>query len=188
MLETADLQTVEKTDYPVHEGNFVDEYSQMARSSFILRADFPLDRMADFLGALDDRPSLSKVFLDFGCGRLLAGLEGLSDDDWAHLCEKIDQHSGHGLLVKAPDDFRQRNDVFGRPRTEWKVMHRIKAAMDPDNIFFARLSAGKSIILIERKISIKASVDCCQWSVGVKRNKMQKTIFMFPQQTTNNTH
>ena len=143
VLETAGLQSLEKTEYSVHEGNFVDEYSQMARSSFILRADFPLDRMADFLGALDDRPSLSKVFLDFGCGRLLAGLEGLSDDDWAHLCDIIDQNSGHGLLVKAPDDFRRRNDVFGRPRTEWKVMHRIKAAMDPDNIFSPGCLPGK---------------------------------------------
>jgi glycolate oxidase subunit GlcD len=135
VLEAAGLQFLEKTDCSVHEGNFVDEYSQMAQSSFILRADFPLDRVAGFIGMLDDRPSLSKIFLDFGCGRLLAGLDELSDDDWAHLGEIIDHHSGHGLLVKAPDDFRQRNDVFGRPRPEWKVMHRIKAALDPDNIF-----------------------------------------------------
>jgi hypothetical protein len=44
---------------------------------------------------------------------------------------------------------------------------------------------------------MKASVECCQWSVvskddfdlitsGVKRYKMQKTIFMLPQQTTDN--
>jgi len=143
VLETAGLQSLEKTDYSVHEGNFVDEYSQMARSPFILRADFPLDRVAGFLGMLDDHPSLSQIFLDFGCGRLLAGLDELSDDDWAHLGEIIDQQSGHGLLVKAPDDFRQRNDVFGRPRPEWKVMHRIKAALDPDNIFAPGSLPGK---------------------------------------------
>jgi FAD/FMN-containing dehydrogenase len=143
VLETGGLQSLEKTDYPIVEGNFVDQYSQMAQSPYILRADFPLDRMADFINVLDDRPSLSKIFSDFGCGRLLAGLDGLSDDDWAHLCEKIEQHSGHGLLVKAPDDFRRRNDVFGRPRPEWKVMHRIKAAMDPDNIFSPGCLPGK---------------------------------------------
>ena len=42
-----------------------------------------------------------------------------------------------------PDDFRQENDVFGSPRLEWKVMHRIKAAMDPDNIFAPGSLPGK---------------------------------------------
>ena len=135
VLETAGLHSPEKSDYPVHDGKFGVEFGVMGQSPFILRADFPLDRVAGFIGALDDRPTLSKVFLDFGCGRLLAGLEDMSDDDWARLCGRIDHHNGHGLLVKAPDDFRKRNDVFGTPRPEWKVMHRIKAALDPDNIF-----------------------------------------------------
>jgi glycolate oxidase subunit GlcD len=135
VLETAGLHSLKRADYPVHDGRFGDEFGEMGQSPFILRADFPLDRVAGFIGALDDRPALSKVFLDFGCGRLLAGLDDMGDDDWTRLCERIGQHNGHGLLVKAPDDFRKRNDVFGTPRPEWKVMHRIKAAMDPDNIF-----------------------------------------------------
>ena len=143
VLETAGLHSPERADYPVHAGKFGDEFDEMGQSPFILRADFPLDRVAGFFGALDDRPALSKVFLDFGCGRLLAGLDDMSDDDWARLCEQIDQHNGHGLLVKAPDDFRKRNDVFGTPRPEWKVMHRIKAAMDPDNIFAPGCLPGK---------------------------------------------
>ncbi len=143
VLEMAGLHSPEKTDYPVHAGRFGDTYDEIGRSPFILRADFPLDRGAGFIGKLDGRPILSKVFLDFGCGRLLAGLDEMSDDDWARLCERIDQHNGHGLLVKAPDDFRKQNDVFGRPRPEWKVMHRIKAAMDPDNIFAPGCLPGK---------------------------------------------
>jgi FAD/FMN-containing dehydrogenase len=135
VLETAGLHSPQKADYPVHDGKFGVEFGEIGGSSFILRADFPLDRVADFSDACDDRPALSKVFLDFGCGRLLAGLDEMSDDDWGCLCERIDQHNGHGLLLKAPDDFKKRNDVFGTPRPEWKVMHRIKAAMDPDNIF-----------------------------------------------------
>jgi hypothetical protein len=127
----------------VHAGKFGDEFSEMGQSPFILRADFALDRVAGFIGALDDRPALSKIFLDFGCGRLFAGLDGMIDDDWAHLCERIDQHNGHGLLVKAPDDFRKRNDIFGTPRPEWKLMHRIKAAMDPDDIFAPGCLPGK---------------------------------------------
>ncbi|MDH3827950.1 MAG: FAD-binding oxidoreductase, partial [Desulfobacterales bacterium] len=143
VLKTAGLHSPESADYPVHDGRFGDEFGEMGQSPFILRADFPLDRVAGFIGALDDRPALSKVFLDFGCGRLLAGLDGMDDDDWARLCKRIDQHDGHGLLVKAPDDFRKRNDVFGTPRPEWKVMHRIKAALDPDNIFAPGCLPGK---------------------------------------------
>ncbi len=143
LLEKTGLHSPEKTDYPLHSGKFADVYDEMGQSPFILRADFPLDRVAAFIGALDGRPALPKVFLDFGCGRLLAGLDDMSDDDWARICELIDRHQGHGILVSAPDDFRKRNDVFGRPKPEWKVMHRIKAAMDPDNIFAPGCLPGK---------------------------------------------
>jgi glycolate oxidase subunit GlcD len=143
VLETAQLQTLEKADYSVHEGRFGDVYEKMGRSPFILRADFLLDRVAGFINALDGRATLSDVLLDFGCGRVLAGLEALSNADWARLCEVIDQQGGHGLLMKAPDDFRKENDVFGTPRPEWKVMHRIKAAMDPNNIFAPGALPGK---------------------------------------------
>jgi FAD/FMN-containing dehydrogenase len=143
VLETAQLQALEKSDYSVHEGRFGDVYEKMDRWPFILRADFLLDRVAGFINALDGRATLSDVLLDFGCGRVLAGLEALSNADWAPLCEVIDQQGGHGLLMKAPDDFRKENDVYGTPRPEWKVMHRIKAAMDPDNIFAPGALPGK---------------------------------------------
>jgi D-lactate dehydrogenase (cytochrome)/glycolate oxidase len=143
VLEAAKLQSPGTADYPVHEGRFGDVCEEMGRSPFILRADFPLAQVADFIKALDGRPVLSGVLLDFGCGRVLAGLDALSNDDWAHLCELIDRRDGHGLLIKAPDDFRKQNDVFGTSRAEWKVMHRIKAAMDPDNIFASGSLPGK---------------------------------------------
>ena len=75
VLETGGLHSPERADYPVHDGKFGAEFGEMGGSPFILRADFPLDRVAGFIGALDDRPVLSQVFLDFGCGRLLAGLK-----------------------------------------------------------------------------------------------------------------
>ena len=143
VFEAAQLQSLSKADYPVHEGRFGDVYQKMGAAPFILRADFLLDRVADFINGLDGRPALSNVLLDFGCGRVLAGLDSLDNTDWTHLCEVIDRHDGHGLLMKAPDDFRKENDVFGRPRAEWKVMHSIKAAMDPDNIFAPGALPGK---------------------------------------------
>jgi glycolate oxidase subunit GlcD len=143
VLEKAGLRSPGKDDYPVHEGRFGNVYDEIAQLPFILRADFPLDRVAGFIAALDGRPALSEALLDFGCGRLLAGLDQISDEDWTRICKLIDQRDGHGLLIKAPDDFRERNDVFGTPRPEWKVMHRIKAAMDPDNIFAPGSLPGK---------------------------------------------
>jgi D-lactate dehydrogenase (cytochrome) len=143
VLEAAKLQSPGTADYPVHEGRFGDVYEEIGGSPFILRADFPLDQVADFIQALDGRPALSGVLLDFGCGRILAGLDTLGNGDWKHTCELIDQRDGHGLLIKAPDGFRQKNDVFGSPRQEWKVMHRIKAAIDPDNIFTPGSLPGK---------------------------------------------
>jgi FAD/FMN-containing dehydrogenase len=83
------------------------------------------------------------MLLDFGCGRILAGLDALGNDEWMRLCELIAQFDGHCLLLKAPDDFRKKNDVFGLARKEWKVMHRIKAAMDPDGVFAPGCLPGK---------------------------------------------
>jgi glycolate oxidase subunit GlcD len=143
VLKGAELQSLEQTDYPVHEGRFGDVYEEMGRATFILRADFPLDQVAGFINALDGRPAMSNSLLDFGCGRILAGLDELGNDDWRRLCNLIDQRDGHGLLIKAPDDFRKQNDVFGTQRPEWKVMHRIKADMDPDNIFAPGSLPGK---------------------------------------------
>jgi glycolate oxidase subunit GlcD len=143
LLEKAGLQSLETTDYPVHDGRFGDLYDEMGQSPFVLRADFPLDKVADFVGAINGGPALAHIFLDFGCGRLLAGLEDMGDSDWKQLCQQIDQCDGHGLLIQAPDDFRERNDVFGNPRPEWKIIHRIKAALDPRTIFAPGRLPGK---------------------------------------------
>ncbi|MDX2502111.1 MAG: FAD-linked oxidase C-terminal domain-containing protein, partial [Deltaproteobacteria bacterium] len=59
------------------------------------------------------------------------------------LSDLIAQRDGHCLLIKAPDDFRKDNDVFGSPRTGWRVMHSIKAALDPDGIFAPGCLPGK---------------------------------------------
>jgi D-lactate dehydrogenase (cytochrome)/glycolate oxidase len=60
-----------------------------------------------------------------------------------HICDLAAGHDGYGLLEKAPDEFKKRNDVFGTPRPEWKVMHRVKRALDPDNIFAPGSLPGK---------------------------------------------
>ena len=39
------------------------------------------------------------------------------------------------MIEKAPEEFKQENDVFGRSRPEWGIMHRLKNVLDPENIF-----------------------------------------------------
>ena len=134
---------MQQSDYPVHEGAFGEVYEKLARSSFILRGDFLLNRCAGFLRTLDDNLSLSNVFLDSGCGRILIGLQALSDEQWNGICSLAAQNDGHVLLEKAPDDFRKRNDVFGLPNAAWKIMHRIKTELDPGNLFAPGRLPGK---------------------------------------------
>jgi D-lactate dehydrogenase (cytochrome)/glycolate oxidase len=39
------------------------------------------------------------------------------------------------LLEKATREFKQRHDIFGLKRSDWKVMQRVKTALDPNRIF-----------------------------------------------------
>jgi len=142
-LEAGHLNIVDRSDYSVHEGPFGHAYEQILQSAFILRGDFLLNRVADFVAALKAEPVVARVFLDFGCGRILAGMDNLSDDQWERTSGLARKHDGHVLLEKAPDDFKMRNDVFGQPNPAWKIMHRIKAELDPDNIFAPGRLPGK---------------------------------------------
>ena len=83
------------------------------------------------------------MFLDFGCGRILAGFEVMQADGWQQICDFGAKRGGHVLLEKAPVEFKKHNDVFGPARPEWKIMHRIKAALDPHNIFAPGRLPGK---------------------------------------------
>jgi len=134
-LEERALTAMNQIDYPMHQGAFVDIYEQLAQAPFQLRADLPLNRVCEFQHSLNDRIAMSSVFLDFGCGRILAGIGDLTDETWKHLCEQAAQNDGRVLLENAPDDFKTRNDVFGLPHPAWRIIHHIKAALDPDNIF-----------------------------------------------------
>jgi FAD/FMN-containing dehydrogenase len=143
MLQEGGLTVNGQTDYPVHEGIFSEVYDRLSQSPFILRGDFLLNRLAEFINSTESERSISSMFLDFGCGRILAGIDDLSDEQWSGVCGLAVEHDGHVLLEKAPDDFKKRNDVFGQPNDAWKVMHKIKAELDPDGIFARGRLPGK---------------------------------------------
>ena len=143
MLEEAGLQLQNQQEYPVQNGIFGDIYSELDQSSFVLRADLPLDELTGFVKQLSDRLKSTDMFLDFGCGRILAGFDVLPDDSWGLLCDLGAQLGGHLMMDKAPIAFKEQNDVFGKRRPEWKIMHRIKADLDPHSVFAPGRLPGK---------------------------------------------
>jgi len=102
---------------------------------FVLRADLPLDAAARFLGGLPGAFAPRQLFVDFGCGRVAAGLPDLNAGLWKSLCDTVRTLAGHVRLDKAPPWFKSRHDVFGPHRPEWRITSRIKDALDPRNLF-----------------------------------------------------
>jgi hypothetical protein len=126
-------QTTE--DYPLVQGLFEDHEEALSGSDFLLRADLPLDEVAPFVRETDPFLRADSLFVDFGCGRIRAGLSELPDETWERLCMLTGKMGGHTLLEKAEDAFKKRQDVFGPPQPAWRVMHKLKNALDPHNIF-----------------------------------------------------
>jgi FAD/FMN-containing dehydrogenase len=143
LFEKAGMIISPAQDYAVQDGIFKKSYSEMLAAAFILRADLPPDRMPGFVESLDRWLPQSKLFLDYGCGRIFVAFENMPDGLWERLCKTGDQHGGHVVMEKATDEFKKRNDVFGIDRPEWKVMHRIKAALDPQHVFSPGRLPGK---------------------------------------------
>ena len=143
LLEKNSLVLRNQQDYSVQDGIFKDIYTELAQSGFILRADLPLDQVVEFVPLLDKGLSKPKLFLDYGCGRIFACFENMPNGMWGRLCDLANQLGGHVVMEKATVEFKQHNDVFGFDRPEWKVMHRIKDALDPHHIFAPGRLPGK---------------------------------------------
>ncbi|MGD8960912.1 MAG: FAD-linked oxidase C-terminal domain-containing protein [Desulfobacterales bacterium] len=143
LFEKANMTISPAQDYSVQDGIFKGTYSELLAAAFILRADLPLDRLPGFVESLDRWLPESKLFLDYGCGRIFATVENMPNGLWGRLCETGDQLGGHVLMEKATAEFKEHNDVFGIDRPHWKVMHRIKAALDPQQVFSPGRLPGK---------------------------------------------
>jgi glycolate oxidase subunit GlcD len=141
--EAAGLQNINQQDYDVYAGNFSRHMDGLDQQTFILRADLPLSNVAEFIKSADSHLLQSNVMLDLGCGRVLGGLDQISDADWSQLVRQVDRYGGHVLLEKATLEFKQRHDIFGLKRSYWQVMHRVKTALDPDLIFAPGRLPGK---------------------------------------------
>jgi D-lactate dehydrogenase (cytochrome) len=143
LFEKLGLISREVVDYPVHEGCFGGFYTQLVRLSFILEGDVALDQVADLTRIVREELPGQSILMDFGCGRILVGMEQLTDEAWSRLGQSASAVDGHLLLVKAPAAFKQRHDVFGVPQAVWRLTQRIKETMDPQRLFVSGCLSGK---------------------------------------------
>ena len=122
-------------DYATREGPHAEHFALLFADPFVLRADLPIGHAPGFVEAAARALGDARMLVDFGCGRVTAGLASLSDGDWVLLCTQADDRAGHVVLEKAPLDFKRRHSVFGTARASWEIMHRVKDALDPHSIF-----------------------------------------------------
>ena len=134
-LRSAGLHPCDPREYAVQDGLYAGAFGELFQSDIVLRVDLPLDAPAGFVSDAGDLLDAAAMLVDFGCGRVSAGLSSLPDDSWPGLCARAARAGGHAVLEKAPADFKQRHDVFGSARLEWLFMHRLKHALDPHDVF-----------------------------------------------------
>jgi hypothetical protein len=135
VFKIGNLENIDQKEYKPHEGPFADVFNKISSVPYILRAGLPINKIYGPDCTINAESLASDILLDLGCGRIWAGFETISDNRWNGLCKAIESLRGHVALDKAPDDFKQHHDVFGTEHPEWKMIHRVKAALDPNNVF-----------------------------------------------------
>jgi FAD/FMN-containing dehydrogenase len=135
ILREAGLDEHQDCDYALRDGLYGPALHDIHAVPFVLRADVPVGTVAQFLDSTRGVLASGTLLADFGCGRVTAGLPALANDAWTCLTDAACALGGHLIAEKAPEDFKAAHDVFGPPRSSWSLMHRVKAALDPHDLF-----------------------------------------------------
>lgn len=135
ILQAGGLGSQSADEYDLYTGPLKQQFETLARFPFILRADAAPERLGLLAREIWRQVVAGAVVLDCGCGRIYGGIKRLDPRAWAALCDTVETHGGHILLEMAPQTFKADNDVFGRHRPEWRLVRKVKAALDPGNIF-----------------------------------------------------
>jgi glycolate oxidase subunit GlcD len=130
-------------DYDVWSGPFEGLYSVIAGHSYVIKAGMPADLVTEGAKLVKNWLPDMPLLVDFGCGRILAGTGLMTGGSWKELERLIRGMGGILILEKAPDGFKRYNDVFGAPRPEWDLMHRIKNVLDPKHLFSPGCMPGR---------------------------------------------
>ena len=128
------LSAAPSWEYPAKEGICQGLFETLYRAPFVLRMDLPPNRIAELLSNWQDLTRHADLLVDWGCGRLTAGLAEMAADTWPLWHAAAAALEATVVLEKAPDGFRQEQDVFGPPRADWELTHKIKLALDPHGI------------------------------------------------------
>jgi FAD/FMN-containing dehydrogenase len=135
LLPEKDLENVTFKEYDVTNGFFGPSYEKIKQKSFVCRIDTaPLQITDCYEQAVALLPDMIGV-LDFGCGRIWAGTDGIDDDIWVALQDAASRYGGTITLLKAPQVFKPKNTTFGPYLSAWKLSQRLKETLDPDHVF-----------------------------------------------------
>ena len=130
-------------EYSALEGACQAFFDLLYEAPFVLRVDLPPNRVVAFLSAQEELTGGAGLLVDWGCGRITASLPDLAGSAWTRCCDVAAGEAGTAVLDKAPDAFRRRYSVFGKPRPDWTIMHNIKQALDPQEILAPGRLPGK---------------------------------------------
>jgi FAD/FMN-containing dehydrogenase len=134
-MEQSGLRNQDELDYPLLEGAHADDFARLCGADFYFCANLPIDAVESFLGKSESNLAGSFILADFACGRVSAGMPALEPGSWRGLLASSHESGGSVVLEKAPSEFKKGFDVFGSPRPEWQLLHRLKDALDPHAVF-----------------------------------------------------
>jgi len=143
VMKESGLTDQSSHEYPLVDGAYASIFSDIAQNAVIFQADLVLNRMQECFAEIAKIAAPDKKFLDMGCGRLHAGFDGLTREQWDKIGSLVDRCRGHVRLLRAPEDFRRTVDVFGASHPEWTLTHQVKKAIDPEGIFSPGALPGK---------------------------------------------
>lgn len=133
----------EHLDYPVIEGPHKEIFEAIWQADYVCQAEMVIADAHECCEQVAAIAEPSAAMIDFACGRLFAGFTALTGKQWNDMDTLFSSKKGHGKLLKAPETFRSENDVFGSERAEWKLSHKVKAALDPDGLFSPGVLPGR---------------------------------------------
>ena len=135
ILQKAGLGVQGEQDYPLLAGSHAETFARICGASFSLCACLPVDDVARFAGIGQSSLADPCVLADFAGGRVSLGVPALTEEQWGALVAAAKASGGSVVLAKARPEFKRRCDVFGPPRPEWTLSHRLKSALDPHGVF-----------------------------------------------------
>lgn len=73
--------------------------------------------------------------IDFGDGRIRAGMERLPEPGWLNLAGSLTREGAHLVVEKAPTEFKRRQEAFAPVSGVCHLSSRLKEALDPTGVF-----------------------------------------------------